>query len=378
MATSVSTNDSAADSSSSSTSIDEYKACQLAEWYPTFAQPLVGRKKGVTLKSTIVPVPPTFAEYLSQDGVQLPTGTRLSSCLGIGSGGDRNRGSSNNEDEDAWSSDSDDDGQSPRPVAIDLEDLTRRLEAEIANLGGSVLPKTNWSAPRDAAWMNEGTLKCQTAGDVYLLLQSSDFINSDVQLLQERRRQQQQQALSSLTRTADLHIVLRKWCQLHNSHEFRCFVRHRRLVAISQRQTDHYFEHLVKDGHDIPFMIGEFFEEAVKQRYANGRVGNYVMDVYVDRQDRVWIVDFNIWSSRTDSLLFAWDELNEWPDDKEMEFRIIETAKEILPQSLNNFRAPIDTVHLAALTGASPDKFQAFMDLCERPSAIYDSDGVSE
>ena len=334
-------------------SVDEYKACQLAEWYPTFCQPLPGRKKGVTLKSIIVPVPPTFVDYLAQDGVRLPTGTRLSSCLGVS-------GAQHNDD---WSSDDSSSADAPRATTIDLHDLTQRLETALADLGGSVLPKTNWSAPRDAAWINEGTLKCQTAGDVYLLLQSSDFVNSDVQLVQ-----QQQQT--------PFHIVLRKWCQLHASHEFRCFVRNHRLVALAQRQTDQYFEHLGQDREDLQFMMEEFFQEAVQHKYANGTIGNYVMDVYIDRQDRVWIVDFNIWAYRTDSLLFTWEELNEWPDDKEAEFRIIETAKEILPQSLNSYRAPVDTVHLAALTSASPDKFQAFMDLCRRPGENDDdSDG---
>ena len=337
---------------------DEYQACQLASWYPTFCQPSLGRKKGLTIQSVVVPVPDKFGEYLAQDGVQLPTGIKLSSCLGV---------ASNNDNNDEWSSSSSDDADEtkPRATAIDLTDLTQRLQQGIETLGGAVLPKTNWSAPRDAAWMNEGTLKCQTAGDVYLLLQSSDFVNSDVQLLQ-----QQQQRDSNRTLTIGFHIVLRKWCQLHASHEFRCFVSHHRLVAISQRQTDQYFEHVVHDREDLQFIMEEFYQEFVRHKYANGKIGNYVIDVYIDKQDRVWIVDFNVFAERTDSLLFSWDELKGWTQDKPAEFRIIETAKEILPQSLNNYRAPVDTVHLAALTSASPDKFQAFMDLCQRPSEI--------
>ena len=333
--------------------LEECKACQLAEWYPTFSQPLPGRKKGVTLKSLIVPVPPSFGRYLAEDGVCLPQGARLSSCLGV-----------NNQEDASWSSDDDDEGETSHPrrhFSIDLEELTQRLDSAIESLGGTVLPKTNWSAPRDAAWINEGTLKCQTAGDVYLLLQSSDFVNSDVQLLQELS------TTSENTGTSSLHIALRKWCQLHASHEFRCFVSSHRLVGLTQRHTDQYFEHLTQDREDIQFMIEEFFQEVIKNKYANGKIGRYVVDVYIDRQDRVWILDFNVWSNRTDSLLFSWDELEHWPEDKEMEFRIIETAKEILPQSLNNYRAPVDTVYLAGLTGGQPDKFQAFMDLCQRP-----------
>jgi hypothetical protein len=347
---------------------DDLAACQLASWYPTFAARVPGRAKGLTLKSILVPVPAAFYNYLAQDGVRLPLGgeAHVSSILGFAA--------SNNHNDDTWSDDSsshsnhnDTDEGPPLPVssepvaaAIDLEDLTQRLEAAIAALGGSVFCKTNWSAPRDASWMNQGSLKCQSSSDVYLLLQSSDFISSDLQLLQERGQ------------AADLHIVLRKWCSLYGSQEFRGFVRQHHMVALTQRQTDQHFAHLVRERDDLGERLLDFFEDFVQHKYAGGRLANYVVDFYVDKQERVWIVDFNPWSSRTDSLLFSWDELNALPLDQEAEIRVVETAKEVLPQSLNNFRAPVDTVHLAALTGASPDKFQAFMDMCQRPGGTDD------
>ena len=33
------------------------------------------------------------------------------------------------------------------------------------------------------------------------------------------------------------------------------------------------------------------------------------MDVYIDRKDRVFIVDFNVFGGDTDPMLFSWKEL---------------------------------------------------------------------
>lgn len=60
-------------------------------------------------------------------------------------------------------------------------ELEAALTAAIEALGGAVCPKLNWSVPRDAMWVNGGTLRCETAGDVMLLLKSSDFVQHDLE-----------------------------------------------------------------------------------------------------------------------------------------------------------------------------------------------------
>ena len=42
-------------------------------------------------------------------------------------------------------------------------------------------------------------------------------------------------------------LVLRRWHSLHESSEFRVFVRDDHLIAISQRQTSGFFEHLLQE-----------------------------------------------------------------------------------------------------------------------------------
>ena len=47
-----------------------------------------------------------------------------------------------------------------------IEDIKRR----ISELGGNVFPKLNWSAPKDASWVNNNTLKCSGPGQVCFCL----------------------------------------------------------------------------------------------------------------------------------------------------------------------------------------------------------------
>jgi D123 len=439
----------------------EHAACQISTWYPAFAKPQQSssaddssgrrrryrrRTKGITFKSvTIEMTDPlqqqAFYNYLLSDGIHIPPNTQPSSLLGF---------SNNSHDEnqmDAWSSSSSssssstsgarddivenetesnrhvEDGEESKSDRISLLDsLTRRMEEAIRELGGSVMPKLNWSAPKDAVWMNQGSLCCKSAADVYLLLKSSDFVASDVQLLlrlssQEQEQQQEESLPPPLIPVPRLQLTLRKWCTLYESQEFRCFVKNHALIGISQRNADLYFEHLCLERDKIRNVIADFFFDHVQFRYptkttantSNDNSGNntttnendvesfsnYVLDVYVDRYERVWIMDFNVWGDRTDSILFDWNELlarestttqeavavagtsvveaNGSEKADHIEIRVVETDRHVLPDPLNNYRAPVDTVHLAALTGGSPDKFQAFMDMCERPTGDVSS-----
>lgn len=167
----------------------------------------------MTIKSIVLQnLPVDFIDFLLSDGVRLPLGaTKLSSCA-----------PNESQDEDVWSSSSECDEQddcdaaSP-PKQFSFPELNSQIEEAIQQLGGSVIPKLNWSSPKDATWVNNGTLKCKTPGDVYLLLKSSDFCMHDVLHAVED------------TGKVNYELVLRKWCNLHPSMEFRCFVWNHKL-----------------------------------------------------------------------------------------------------------------------------------------------------
>ncbi|CAB9508492.1 division cycle protein 123 homolog [Seminavis robusta] len=123
-------------------------------------------------------------------------------------------------------------------------------------------------------------------------------------------------------------------------------------------------------------------------RFANNQRANYVFDVYVDKSDRVWLVDFNVWSIQTEALLFSWEELIDLPvplllvdDDSFPELRVVETALEVRHDPLSSYRAPMDTVTLASTSntigcsgGAGPNSFESFMAMCQKPSERTDCD----
>lgn len=345
---------------------EEVLHCQFSSWYPRFSDiQLKGgrhhatKRKNVTIPSTIIQdLPEDLESYLLSDGVKLPMGAdKLSSC-----------GKGNEE----WSSDEEDnhcDEEEPTGEGVSsfhFPELNTRLEEDIASLKGAVMPKLNWSAPKDATWVNGGTAKAQTPGDIYLLLKSSDFCLHDVL----RRAWKDCQDYDESKVMPKLELVLRKWSNLYPSMEFRCFVRGRELIAISQRNHTQHYPHLLQDKNRIQDLILDFFEDIVRDTFAEGKLPNYVFDVYVDQQDRLWLLDFNLWAQSTDSLLFEWSDLLVLDFEDEPDFRLVETANQVRQDPLASYRAPIDTVDLASMTGGDVHSFEAFMRQCQSPTQI--------
>ena len=142
--------------------------------------------------------------------------------------------------------------------------------------------------------------------------------------------------------------------------------------------------------------IIDFFHNVIQYTFADGTIEDYVVDVYVDKNDRVWLIDFNIWAERTDALLFNWDELVQMitatttnsngndndgnkvmnVDNTKPEMRVVMNENEVLFDPLSSYRAPIDTINLASDTVGS-HSFQEFMAMCQPPSAMSDTDDDS-
>ncbi|OAL55428.1 D123-domain-containing protein [Pyrenochaeta sp. DS3sAY3a] len=258
--------------------------CSYHAWHPKY--------RAVTPKARLIPLPPLFLDYLRSDGIVLPpedtdAPTWSDNDSGIFSGADNNE---DNEDEN------------PDPSA-NWRDTHDSIERTIEELGGKVAPKLNWSAPKDATWIAAtNNMECRTPNDIYLLLKSSDFVTHDL--------------AHAFDDTADetttphpeipYHLVLRKWITLNPSVEFRCFVRDRRLIALCQRDLNH-FDFLFTMQDKLRQSIQEFFDLRLRDTFPDA---NFTFDVYVPPpHNKVWVVDFNPWALRTDPLLFSWMEL---------------------------------------------------------------------
>ena len=99
----------------------------------------------------------------------------------------------------------------------------------------------------------------------------------------------------------------RRWSDtINRGHEFRCFVKDRELVGISQRDPTQYYDHIGVDAESIVNDVRTFFAEFVQNRFQSK---SYVFDVLRVKKDKVKLVDFNPFGPVTDSQLFDWDQL---------------------------------------------------------------------
>ncbi|KAF8943791.1 hypothetical protein BGZ47_005051 [Haplosporangium gracile] len=291
--------------------------CAFSSWYPKF--------RLISIKSKIIPLPEEFVTYLNADGVFIPGQSGLTLALSDSEDesedeeiSDANRFKALQEatfhqraeaGQDDSSDDEDDDeseqGEAPLPYFPGLE---QEIERTIAELGGEVFPKLNWSSPRDASWIAAtNTLKCQHVSDIFLLLKSSDFIAHDLAHAYEDCSDAVAEGAEGVRERPEVvELVLRKWFDLAPSMEFRCFVRENKLVAISQRDMT-YYDFLKGIQEELEDKIVDFFEDKINGHFPDS---DYTFDVYITRnKDRIYLIDFNPFAQKTDSLLFDWKEL---------------------------------------------------------------------
>jgi hypothetical protein len=252
-----------------------------------------------------------FIDYLRADGIVLPPDED-------GSVNANHDWSDNDSGVFSSAEDADSEASEDEDVSTAWRDVHAAIKSTITELSGKVVPKLNWSAPKDATWISAtNSMDCRTANDIYLLLKSSDFVTHDLE-----------QAFDGCDDDEDIeipyHLALRKHVLMHVSLEFRCFVRQRRLVGISQRDLNHY-DFLFQDNMQrrLSLTIQKLFDDKLRDTFPDE---NFVFDVYVPPpHDRAWLIDINPWAIRTDPLLFSWLELLTAPkqaaDDHEEEQR---------------------------------------------------------
>jgi hypothetical protein len=305
--------------------------CSFPSWYPRF--------RSFTPKSRIIPLTEPFLTYLRADGIVLPSNATA--------------------DDDSGYSDDED----PDP-AENWRDLHDQIQSTITELGGKVLPKLNWSAPKDATWMSPtNDMECRTANDVYLLLKSSDFITHDLE-----------HPFDDCTDSAEVtyHLVLRKSFNLNPALEFRCFVRNKQLIAISQREMN-YFAFL--------FDLRPSFKQLI-QNFLDGLDfpdPNFVFDVYIPPpHDKVWLIDINPWAPRTDPLLFSWLELLQIPERSlgeedsvsDPEFRLVQRddpeAYQFNSTKYSAHKLPKDVVDAGMTPGGMKDMMEEWRRIMDK------------
>ncbi|XP_020186157.1 uncharacterized protein [Aegilops tauschii subsp. strangulata] len=365
--------------------LEELLRCQIQEWHPAFRRHTVptaiiplpaaflrylagrpaypgpdGPEEGdqgplpfvlPTLTSGRAPFPPLQGHF--PDPVSLLDRDNTDPLFGSGSG-------------------SDDEGGLLPPAFPELE---AAVDDAIAGLGGAALPKLNWSAPKDAVFMAaDGTVRCTCFAEVAMLLRASDCVAHDLVSARPscqdfvRAKPVRRNATEGSRETANgagvlsdpgencseggargggtnapeedaeqessdddetwvddgfqYYLALRKWYPgLRPESEFRCFVRGRKLVGVSQRDPSAYYPSLPGWSAEVQPKIEDFFEEFIEPQFGSE---NYTFDVYVRADGRVKLIDFNPWGGYTLPLLFTWEELEEEQrGENELEFRVV-------------------------------------------------------
>ncbi|CAL8583192.1 hypothetical protein XPA_008825 [Xanthoria parietina] len=273
--------------------------CSYHSWHPEY--------RSITPKARLIPLTAPFLAYLRSDGIIVPPDEDDPNIDFSSTDTDSGIFSSTST---PTASDSDSDTEPDNDPSTQWPDLHQKIKSTIAELGGNVVPKLNWSAPKDATFMNAtNSMECQSANDVYCLLKSSDFVTHDLEQVFDDCAPISPQPNDE--DTIPYHLILRKTIPaLVPSLEFRCFVRSRSLLCMCQRDLN-YYTFLPDLVPTLRPLIQKFFDDKLKPTFEDE---NFVFDVYIPPpHQRVWLIDINPWAPRTDPLIFSWLEILEMP-----------------------------------------------------------------
>ncbi|GJQ15954.1 hypothetical protein GpartN1_g7745.t1 [Galdieria partita] len=174
------------------------------------------------------------------------------------------------------------------------------IDSAIKELGGSVFPKLH-KAPIDAAWISfNHDLSCSSADEVLTLLKCSERVTNYISELCDEEWN-------------STELELREWFHIHPGGEWRCFVKDGFLLAATLRDISCNVLLTEQDSFQVKQMLSTFFES-----HKEGLVGCWVIDVYIDEQQHIWVFDVesfsvkktqdeeNVWG------LFSKEEVEEW------------------------------------------------------------------
>ena len=275
---------------------------------------MMSRYRAITPKTRLIRLSQPFLIYLRADGIRLPH--------------------EDNAEDDSWDDDSSEEDSAEdwkhSDPSLAWQDIHTKIKDTIVELNGSVFPKLNWSAPKDANWIAAtNSMECRDANDIYLLLKSSDFVTHDLEQVfddceddsgsevddsgdeildvTEIASSEDESSKTLSSPQIPYHLILRKTIPNFNPVlEFRCFVRERQLLCMCQRDLNHY-SFLPPLVQKLRPLIQRFFEKNLQRSFPDG---NFAFDVYVPPpHNRVWLIDMNPWAPRTDPLLFSWLEI---------------------------------------------------------------------
>lgn len=326
-------------------STDEILKCSYSNWSKLFPNNHFPSR-------VIKPLPQSFLDYLSSESIKLPPDERNKITI-LEQNSDNEYSDWEEEEEDVDDDQEQGDREGSDLTVGSFKELHEEIISKINELGGKVFPKLNWSSPKDAKWIMPGnTIRCDHVNDIYLLLNSSDHIVDDLDSpfleITNNPGQQQQLKEEIVLPLVDYELVLTKWQDINPALEFRAFIKNNKIIGISQRDLNHY-EFLNDLKEELHEKIEIFLNDEIIPKLSSIQLSKYIIDLYIPRPfNKIYIIDINPFSRKSDSLLFTWNELLKNPGN-EYEFRLIDKTNvgNFAKKEYSESQVPIDVVGAA-------------------------------
>lgn len=191
------------------------------------------------------------------------------------------------------------------------EHYVKRLERAVAAAGmsGPFFPRLGSRSPKDAWSFQKYRGRCESPEAAFrMLMDSSERVHDDLSHAHHGKYRPS--------------IYLRQWVEMRPENEFRCFVRDRQVIAISQYEYGKFgpealpwFSHAKNVGDGLAAFISRKIVP-----HMNGWIEDGVFDLYAEQgPDKLWrdmtirLIDVNPLTRDTDPCAFTWLELEEGP-----------------------------------------------------------------
>lgn len=184
----------------------------------------------------------------------------------------------------------------PAPTAP-LQGLAQQLDAMIVGQQRASFVRLNSRSPKDSLYaMHHGLRVADGAQALAIIVEGSERCAADLRMALDHRR--------------PVAIIVRRWLEFPEWAEFRCLMRKRRLVGVSQalHRQGRVFPEIARFQATIVRGIRDLMAEII----ATSLIEDAVFDLAIDPRAKApiaWLLDVNPVSSLTDTALFS-----DWQD----------------------------------------------------------------
>lgn len=178
----------------------------------------------------------------------------------------------------------------------DLSKIEAKLDEAISKFPNGAFVRLGSRSPKDS-WVGcrEGFKVTSGKEALRRLTDSSERVHDDLSL--------------ALANEYEAFLFVRQWMDIPPESEFRCFMKGRKLVGVSQYQYRDVFPWVKENKEGIHFAIEEFFHDFKKASHLD----DVVFDVFVKLRRRgneseyeVKLLEINPFFEMTDPCLFDW------------------------------------------------------------------------